>query len=80
MSMKNENLAYFKDGHVEKITSFEFIDDNSIVWFTTDSGRSFIHKERPDKCKFYEAKITEELGPHYSVTDEIEKIKICSTR
>ena len=43
--MKSENLAYFSDGHVEKIVEFEISKDGHEVWFTVESGRWFVYKE-----------------------------------
>lgn len=68
MSMKNNSIgksfAFFSDGHVENIVSFEFSKDGHDIWFTVESGRWFIHKEELvclgncyyPEYKFYEVK------------------------
>lgn len=90
--MKNDNIAYFSDGHAEVITEFEISKDFKDVWFTVESGRNYVYKEElicneSGTCcpsyKFYKHQFVrhyDEFGAkwdvEYFVTDEIEKIRL----
>ena len=92
MSMKNENIAYFSDGHAEVITEFEISKDFKDVWFTVESGQNYVYKEGRGYTesgtwyptyKFYKHQFVrhyDEFGAkwdvEYLVTDEIEKIRL----
>lgn len=88
MSTKNDNRAYFTDGHTEVITQFEISKDWHSIWFTTESGRSFVYQEvlvhtESNSCyqdyKFYEVKFDRDYDEYrYLVTDDIEKIVVCT--
>lgn len=94
MKSENMGVAYFTDGHIEAITDFEISKDYKDIWFTVESGRWFVYREERAYTesgawypvyKFYKHSYIrhyDEFGVkwhvEYLVTDEIEKIKICT--
>lgn len=87
-----ESLAYFSDGHIEKIVDFEISKDGHDVWFTVESGRWFVYKEELVRssngyfyptyafCKIWINRDRDGFGTtcdvEHLVTDEIYKIRL----
>ena len=83
MSTKSNNVAYFADGHTEVITDYDISDDWHTVWFTLESGKQFVYREDFGVAKFYQHQYERDevgliYGSHrFSVTNDIDKIRIC---
>ena len=89
MSTKSDNVAYFADGHTEVITEFDISKDYKDVWFTLESGQSYVYREEREYTesgawyrtyKFYKHQFVRygnKFEMEYLVTNDIERIKIC---